>query len=79
VISSQKTLVGKNDRDEFFNLKLPLSDVGGRAIGVLIVQMPFVNAPTEADAVRIGEKIRWDVQQKIPDLQSLFMPAKRHL
>lgn len=75
-INSRKTLVRRVDRDVCFDLKVVFSDSTGRSIGLLVFEIPFSAASTETEAIRMAEGIRGEMEQKVPNRESLFLPAR---
>jgi DNA-binding beta-propeller fold protein YncE len=62
----------KRDDGSFFNVKMPLQDISGRVIGILVMEMPITSADDEKEAVHKALGIQHEVAQMIPDYQSLF-------
>ncbi len=71
-IKDGKTYCAKRDDGAFFNMKLPLHDASGHAIGILVMEIPFTSAADEATAVRVAEGIRQELAQQIPNPDWLF-------
>jgi len=71
-VKDGKTYCAKKDDGAFFNLKLPLLDVSGRNVGILVMEIPYTSAADETQAVRKAEEIRHELAQQIPDHDSLF-------
>jgi DNA-binding beta-propeller fold protein YncE len=71
-IKDGKTYSAKRDDGAFFNMKLPLHDASGHAIGILVMEIPFTSAADEAAAVRAAEGIRQELAQQIPNRDWLF-------
>ncbi len=69
-----KTYCVSRDNGSFYNLKMPLKDISGRVIGILVMEMPYTSAADEKEAIHKGEEIRHEVAQQIPDYQALFQP-----
>jgi hypothetical protein len=67
-----KTYCASKEDGAFYNLKLPLRDASGRAIGILVMEMPYTSAANEAEAIHKAEGIRHELAQQIPDLNALF-------
>ncbi|MGH9560757.1 MAG: YncE family protein, partial [Terracidiphilus sp.] len=71
-VKDGKTYCSRKENGSFYNMKLPLLDAAGRRIGILVMEIPFTSAQSEADAIRMAEAIRAELAQRIPDLSSLF-------
>jgi hypothetical protein len=71
-VKDGKTYCAKKDDGAFFNLKLPLLDVSGRSIGILVMEIPYTSAADETQAVRKAEEIRHELAQQVPDHDFLF-------
>jgi hypothetical protein len=71
-VKSGKTYGPRIADGEFFNMKMPMSDAQGRRIGILVKEIACTDATSEEDAAQKAEKIRAEVEQKIPNLESLF-------
>lgn len=71
-VKEGKTYCAMKDDGAFYNMKLPLKDVSGRTIGILVMEIPYTSAPNEAAAVRQAERIRNELAQQIPDRDRLF-------
>jgi hypothetical protein len=71
-VKDGKTYCAKRDDGSFFNLKLPLQDAAGRAIGILVMEIPFTSVATESEAVRQAEQIRSELAAQIPSYDRLF-------
>lgn len=71
-VKDGKTYCAKRDDGAFFNLKLPLQDATGRAIGILVMELPFTSAADDAQAIRKAEQIRQELASQIPGYDALF-------
>ncbi|MEI9971144.1 MAG: YncE family protein [Ignavibacteriota bacterium] len=71
-VKDGKTYCAKKDDGAFYNLKLPLHDASGKAIGILVMEVPFTSVAGEAEAVRKAEGIRSELAQQIPSYEALF-------
>ena len=71
-VKEGKTYCAMKDDGAFYNMKLPLKEVSGRTIGILVMEIPYTSAPNEAAAVRQAERIRNELAQQIPDRDWLF-------
>ena len=75
VIQSGKAVVKKNDKDEFFDLKLPIADADGKPVGLNVMEIPFKFARDSDDALVQATKIRDEIQAEIPSHAALFKEA----
>jgi DNA-binding beta-propeller fold protein YncE len=57
---------------DFYNMKMPMFDARGRAIGILVMEIPGTSASSEQDAAHQAEAIRKELSEKIPSLERLF-------
>jgi DNA-binding beta-propeller fold protein YncE len=71
-VKSGKTYGPRIADGEFYNMKMPMFDAQGRRIGILVMEIACSDATSEEDAAHKAEKIRAEVEQKIPNLESLF-------
>ena len=73
-VAAAKPNAERIDKDGIYDLFLPLTDAKGRDIGqgFLVMEVPFANASDAEQALRIGEKIRQEVQRQIPGRDSLY-------
>ena len=74
-VKSGKTYGPRIADGEFYNMKMPMFDAQGRRIGILVMEIACTDAASEQDAADQAESIRAEVEQKIPDLESLFAPT----
>ena len=59
----------------FFDLGLPMTDSQQRPIGMMVMEIPYANAATKEEALRVGLGIRDEIAAKIPNKEALFAPA----
>jgi DNA-binding beta-propeller fold protein YncE len=71
-VKSGKTYGPRIADGEFYNMKMYLSDAQGRRIGILVMEIACTDAVSEEDAAHKAEVIRAEVEQKIPNLESLL-------
>lgn len=69
--------VHRIDEGKFWDTFVPVHNRQGRAIGFLIMEVPFSTASTEAEAIAEGIRIRDEVQRQVPTLETLFGPAQQ--
>ena len=60
----------------FFDLGFPLFDRQHRPVGMLVMEIPYKDAPTRKRALSKGSSIRDEVAGQIPDKQALFGDAR---
>jgi hypothetical protein len=71
-VKDSKTYGPRNADGEFYNMKMPMFDAQNRRIGILVMEIACTDATSEEDAARKAERIRAELQAKIPDLNALF-------
>jgi DNA-binding beta-propeller fold protein YncE len=71
-VKDGKTYCARKEDGSFFNMKLPLQDASGRAIGILVMEIPFTSAANDAEAIGRAEGIRRELARQIPDRDALF-------
>lgn len=64
----------KNTTDEF-QILLPLREKSGNIIGNIAMRMKVAPGKTSTDALKLGEKINKELQDRIPSKEKLFEPA----
>lgn len=64
----------KNTTDEF-QILLPMREKSGNIIGNIAMRMKVAAGKTSADALKLGEKINEELQDRIPSKDKLFEPA----
>jgi hypothetical protein len=67
-----KTSCAKKDDGAFYSVKQPLEDANGHPIGILVMEIPYTSAASEAEAIQKGESIRHELAKQIPNYDSLF-------
>lgn len=62
------------EEEGIYDLFLPLKDAEGRDIGqgFVVMEVPFKNATSPEQALKIGEKIRNELQKQIPNRDALY-------
>jgi hypothetical protein len=75
----EKLAVGKPmavrlEKDEVFDLLIPMTDSKGRDLngGFVVMEVPYSKANNEEDAIKIGVAIHDDVQRQIPSKEALY-------
>ena len=71
-VKDGKTYCVKRDDGSYFNAKLPLKDVSGKTIGILVMEIPFTSVADEAGAIHKAEEIRQELAKQIPSHDALF-------
>jgi DNA-binding beta-propeller fold protein YncE len=71
-VKDGKTYCVKRDDGAFYNVKMPLYNAARRAIGILVMEIPYTSAKDEADAVRQAEDLRTELARQIPGHSALF-------
>jgi len=72
---SGKSFVKMVTEGSFYDLALLLSDQKSRAIGAVVMELPFSAASSPEDAVHKAEAIRDEMQRQIPSREALFNDA----
>lgn len=65
----------KIEDGQFYNMKMQMFDAQHRRIGILVMEIACTDAVSEEDAARKADAIRQEIEQKIPNLESLFAPV----
>lgn len=73
-LATGKPVAKKLDKDNTFDLLIPLTDAKGRDIsgGFVVMEVPFTKANTEEEAIKIGIAIRDDMQKQISSKKALY-------
>jgi hypothetical protein len=74
VVTSGKPSAVRQDKGSFWDMALPIADAKGGDIGggLLILEIPFAYAQTQAEALQKATAIRDELQRQIPDTEALF-------
>jgi hypothetical protein len=75
-VAAGQPSVHRVEEGKFWDTFVPVHDRGGHVIGFLIMEVPFSTASTGSEAIAVGTRIRNEVQQQVPTLETLFGPAK---
>lgn len=75
VTSGEPKIYPHAEEGGFFDLGLPMTDAQGRALGLMVLEIPYRNAATQEQALAMGLRIRDEVAAKIPSKSALFGPA----
>jgi DNA-binding beta-propeller fold protein YncE len=76
VITSAKPECKKNDKEQFYDLKLPISDSKGKPVGLNVMEIKFKFAKDSDDALAQAVKVRDEIQARIPSFDALFETAE---
>jgi hypothetical protein len=74
VVTTGKPSAVRQEKGSFWDMALPIADAKGGDIGggLLILEIPFPYAQTEAEAMEKATAIRDEVQRQIPAADALF-------
>src|SRR5215831_6234629 len=76
VVTSGKPLCKQNDKEQFYDLKLPASDATGKPFGLSVMEINFKFAKNCEDALAQAFKVRAEIQSQIPSIDALFKTAE---
>jgi hypothetical protein len=64
----------RDEKGHFYDLSLPIADRDGKDIGdgFLVMEVPFANATSEEQALKIGAIIRDELQRQISSRDALY-------
>ena len=73
-VAAAKENAERIEKDGVYDLFLPLTDAKGRDIGqgFVVMEVPFKNASSPEQALKIGEEIRDEIQRAIPSRDALY-------
>lgn len=73
-VAEAKPAAERIEKDGIYDLFLPLTDAKGRDIGqgFVVMEVPFKNASSPEQALKIGETIRNEMQRQIPSRNALY-------
>ena len=62
------------DKDQIFDLLIPITDANGGDLdgGFVVMEVPYAKASNEAEALKIGVGIRDEVQRQIPSKSAMY-------
>jgi hypothetical protein len=72
VLTSGKPTVERNEKGQFYDLCLPISDAAGRPLGITVMEIPFSAAKNSDDALAKATAVRDEMQKNIPGHDQLF-------
>ena len=75
-LAQHKPIALRVEKDGIYDLLLPITDAHGSDLngGFVVMEVPFANASSEDEALRIGARIRDELQAKIPNKSALYQP-----
>jgi hypothetical protein len=75
-LAQHKPIAVRIEKDGIYDLLLPITDAHGGDLngGFVVMEVPFANAQSEEEALRIGARIRDELQAKIPSRSALYQP-----
>lgn len=76
VVTSGKPLCKQNDKEQFYDLKLPASDATGKPFGLNVMEINFKFAKNCEDALAQAIQVRQEIQAQIPSVDALFGTAE---
>lgn len=64
------------DKDQIFDLLIPITDANGGDLGggFVVMEVPYAKASDQAEALKIGVAIRDEVQSQIPSKSAMYQP-----
>lgn len=73
-LAQAKPIAVRVDKDQIFDLLIPITDAKGRDLsgGFIVMEVPYSKASDEDEALKIGVRIRDEVQQQIPSKVALY-------
>jgi hypothetical protein len=72
VLTSGKPTVEPNEKGQFYDLCLPISDAAGRPLGITVMEIPYSAAKNSDDALAKATAVRDEMQKNIPSHDQLF-------
>jgi DNA-binding beta-propeller fold protein YncE len=72
VTSGKSTVVKVNGASPFYDLALPLRDVAGKTVGLIVMEIRGTAANGEPDALHQAENIARSIDARIPNQAALF-------
>jgi hypothetical protein len=76
VVTGGKPSCQANDKEQFYDLKLPASDAGGKAFGLNVMEINYQFAKSCDDALAQAIKVRDEIQSQIPNVGALYGTAE---
>ena len=73
-LAQNKPIAARLDKDQTFDLLIPITDFKGRDIdgGFVVMEVPYSKASNEDEAIKIGVGIRDEVKRQIPSKNALY-------
>jgi hypothetical protein len=72
LLTTGKPQATKVDKDNIYDLLIPLSDKTGAAVGFVVMEIPLTDAKDKDDALQKGVAIRNEMQKQISSKEQLF-------
>lgn len=73
-LATGKPIAVRLDKDQTFDLLIPMTDAQGRDLngGFVVMEVPYKKASSEDEAIQIGVSIRDDLQRQISSKEALY-------
>ncbi len=73
-LAKNKPIAERIDKDKIYDLLIPVTDAKGGDLGqgFVVMEVPFTQASSEAEALKIGVAIRDEIQKSIPSKNALY-------
>jgi hypothetical protein len=73
-LAKRKPIAVRIEKDQVFDLLIPMTDSKGRDLdgGFVVMEVPYAEASNEEEALKIGVAVRDDVQRQIPSKKALY-------
>ncbi len=75
-LAKQTPIAVRVDKDQIFDLLIPITDANGGDLdgGFVVMEVPYAKASNKAEALKIGVAIRDEVQRQIPSKAAMYQP-----
>jgi hypothetical protein len=73
-LAKQTPIAVRVDKDQIFDLLIPITDANGGDLdgGFVVMEVPYAKASNETEALKIGVAIRDEVQRQIPSKSAMY-------
>ncbi len=73
-LAQNKPIAERIEKDKIYDLLIPITDAHGGDLGqgFVVMEVPFTQASSEAEALKIGVPIRDEIQKSIPSKTALY-------
>ncbi len=73
-LAEAKPLAARIDKEQIFDLLIPMTDAHGGDLkgGFVVMEVPFAKTTSEEEALKIGIAIRNEIQKQIPSKDALY-------